>query len=99
MRKRFLALLVLLLALLNIRFVAADHSVLVTRWAVDESGLFNVKCEYFDDATTKITLGYIADYSKPEVKDLVFPAKVKAKFKVTTRPTAVTISKANSPMK
>lgn len=80
MRKRFLALLVLLLALLNIRFVAADHSVLVTRWAVDESGLFNVKCEYFDDATTQITLGYIADYSKPEVKDLVFPAKVKAKF-------------------
>jgi hypothetical protein len=80
MRKRFLTLCVLLLAMVNIRIAMADPTVLVTTWAVDDSGLFNVKCDYFDDETTKITLAYIADYSKPEVKDLVFPAKVHAKF-------------------
>ncbi len=80
MRKRFLTLCVLLLAMVNIRIAMADPTVLVTTWAVDESGLFSVKCDYFDDETTKITLAYIADYSKPAVKDLVFPAKVHAKF-------------------
>ena len=80
MRKRFLTLCVLLLAMVNIRIAMADPTVLVTTWAVDDSGLFNVKCDYFDDETTKITLAYIADYSNPAVKDLVFPAKVHAKF-------------------
>ena len=80
MRKHFLAFFVLLLAAMNIQFV---HAAIVKTYAVDKSGLFYCMCEY-DTETEKcnVTLKSIDDYySHPEdIKDLVFPAKVHAKF-------------------
>ena len=80
MRKHFLAFFVLLLAAMNLQFV---NAAIVKTFAVDKSGLFSCRCEYDTETEKcKVTLQYIDDYySQPEaIKDLVFPAKVHAKF-------------------
>lgn len=80
MRKHFLAFFVLLLAAMNLQFV---NAAIVKTIAVDKSGLFSCRCEYDTETETyKVYLQFIEDYySQPEaIKDLVFPAKIHAKF-------------------
>ena len=80
MKKHFLSFFVLLLAAMNLQFV---HAATIKTFAIDESGLFNCQCTYESETETyKVTVLNIEDfYSKPEaIKDLVFPAKIHAKF-------------------
>lgn len=93
MRKTILSLFVLALTVLGVQGVRADEPD-VTRYETDASGLFNVRCNYYE-ATGEyvISLTGIATEAyqvwdetektyvdNPAVKDLVFPATVHAKF-------------------
>ena len=92
--KRFFASMMLLLAFGLMLTVKAETAPDVKTYATDESGLFSLRCEYYKSTDYyEIILQYV-DYSayeiwdpeleinipNPDVKNLVFPAKVHAKF-------------------
>ena len=92
--KRFFAFIVMMMAVGSLLTVKAQTAPDVKTYATDKSGLFSLRCEYYKSTDYyEIILQYI-DYGayevwddesssyvpNPKLKDLVFPAKVHAKF-------------------
>lgn len=96
MKKRIYAFFAML-TVASLMLVKADPSIVNTTYAYDKSGLFSLRMDYYDDDHYEVAMQYIVNYTKwddeagdyvvlPEVKDLVFPATVHAKFEKYDNP-------------